>query len=389
MPSPTCSSSPSVVASAGVASTAASRTSGRLSSPTTASAGRVPRALEQRHRDVRAAGPDVQQCQRADMRRERVDRRRAEVHAAELAIDPAQVAQVARKRRKVVERTVEQLDGVGAAVHRCRVRRPRTMPPMIVVAGEALIDLLIDPDGGWPRSRAAGRSTRPGRSPGSAARSRSLVLSTDRFGRVLHDALEADGVDLSVTTTTDAPTTLAIAELDERGGATYRFHIAGTSAGSLRADALAAALATRPAALHVGTLGLVIEPMASVLSSGVGGADERTLVMLDPNCRPLAVADRTAYLERIDAVLARTDVVKASLDDLAYLRPGIAATDAAREMLGRGPAVAILTDGGRPVRVMTRDAVVEVPVPQVEVVDTVGAGDAFGGAFLARWISAT
>ena len=60
---------------------------------------------------------------------ERVDRRRAQVHATEVAIDPPQVAQVAGQRRQVVERTVEQLDGVGAAVHRCRVRRPRPSRP--------------------------------------------------------------------------------------------------------------------------------------------------------------------------------------------------------------------------------------------------------------------
>ena len=87
------------------------------------------RPFEERHRDVRAAGPDVEHRQRVDVGRERVDRRRAQVNATEVSIDASQVAQVAGQRRQVIERTVEQLDGVGAAVHRCRVRLPRPCRP--------------------------------------------------------------------------------------------------------------------------------------------------------------------------------------------------------------------------------------------------------------------
>ena len=45
-----------------------------------------------------------------------------------------------------------------------------------------------------------------------------------------------------------------------------------------------------------------------------------------------------------------------------------------------------MTDGPRPVLIVTRAGVVEVAIPAVSIVDTVGAGDAFGGGFLARWI---
>ncbi|HEV8401614.1 MAG TPA: PfkB family carbohydrate kinase [Candidatus Limnocylindrales bacterium] len=258
---------------------------------------------------------------------------------------------------------------------------------MIVVAGEALFDQLVRPDGTLLAV--------PGGGPFNVARTIARLggevaflgaLSMDAFGRRLRDALVADGVDLSMTMSTDAPTTLAIAELDAHGSARYRFHTAGTSVEDLGEDALAAALAARPAALHVGSLGLVIEPVASVLGAGVARADERTLVMLDPNCRPAAIADRRGYLARLDPVIARSDVVKASVDDLAYLRPGATPATAARELVERGPAVVVVTDGGRPVRVVTRGQAFEVPVPAVDVVDTVGAGDAFGGAFLARWI---
>ena len=120
------------------------------------------------------------------------------------------------------------------------------MAPMIVVAGEALIDLLVDPDGGLTATAGGG----PFNTARTIARLGGQVaylgcLSSDRFGSTLRAALIGDGVDLSLALTTDAPTTLAIAELDERGAATYRFHIAETSAPRVGQKTVAAALAMR------------------------------------------------------------------------------------------------------------------------------------------------
>jgi fructokinase len=203
---------------------------------------------------------------------------------------------------------------------------------------------------------------------------------------MLRDALAIDGVDLSLAEVTAAPTTLAIAELDDSGTATYRFHTAATSAPALTGEAVRAAIATNPQALHVGSLGLVLQPMAQALADGVVRTAPATLVMIDPNCRPLVVPDRSAYLERLAAVLRRADIVKVSAADLAYLAPEAPAVVAARELLDKGPAAVLLTDGPNPVVCLTPTSTFEVDVPHAPVVDTVGAGDAFGGAFLAHWI---
>ncbi len=258
---------------------------------------------------------------------------------------------------------------------------------MIIVAGEALIDLLVHPDG---RLAAV-----PGGGPFNTARTIARLggevaflgcLSTDRFGEMLRGTLGDDGVDLSMILPTDAPTTLAIAELDERGAATYRFHTAETSAPGLSAAAVREALATGPQAFHIGTLGLILEPMAGALIDGLAEVPAAALVMVDPNPRPLVIHDRAAYLARLDAVWHRADVVKASREDLGYLAPDRSAEAAARDILDRGPAVVIVTDGGDRILVVTRDETVGYPVPPIRVVDTVGSGDAFGGGFLARWI---
>ncbi len=259
---------------------------------------------------------------------------------------------------------------------------------MIAVAGEALIDLILRPDGSL--------TANPGGGPYNAARTVARLggdalflgrLSDDRFGTLLRSRLEADGVDLSAAVSTSDPTTLAVAELDDGGAASYHFYFAGTSAPGLTVADLAG-LPAHTRALHVGTLGLVLEPMASTYEQLVAGVDPAVVVMVDPNCRPTVIKDAVAYRARLDRVLARTDVVKVSGDDLEWLSPGVPVLDAARALLGAGPQVVLLTDGSAGVHVLTPLAELTVDVPAITVVDTVGAGDSFGGAFVHAWCSA-
>ena len=258
---------------------------------------------------------------------------------------------------------------------------------MIVVAGEALIDLLVLPD---DQVRAT-----PGGGPYNTARTIARLgldvaflgrLSTDRFGRRLAGELRRDGVDLGSVVSTDDLTTLAIAELDPDGGATYRFHFTETSAIGLTADEARTALDRAPAAVHLGTLGLTIEPIASSLAGLALELPATTLLMVDANSRPAAIEDPPSYVTRLRRVLGRAAIVKASVEDLAYLIPGTTPFDVARHLVATGSGVVLITDGPRPVRVVGIGVDLEVLVPRVAVVDTVGCGDAFGGAFLARWV---
>lgn len=258
---------------------------------------------------------------------------------------------------------------------------------MIVVAGESLVDLLVEPT---MRVAAA-----PGGGPFNTARTIARLggevaflsrISSDRFGTDARRRLVADGVRIEHVEATDDPTTLAVAELDDAGHATYRFYVDGTAAPGLSTEAVTGALEVLPRAVHVGTLGLVLEPMASALDGLVAGLDPSTLLMIDINARPSATPDPSAYRDRVDRMLARADVVKASVDDLAYLYPGSDAEGALARIAGAGPRAVLRTDGGGPVVVAVGEARVELPSPPVKVVDTVGAGDAFGGGFLHAWV---
>jgi len=258
---------------------------------------------------------------------------------------------------------------------------------MITVTGEALIDLVIDGDGS-PRPRPGGGPFNTARTIGRLGLAPVFLgrLSRDSFGHLLRSRLDQDGVMLAVPQLADAPTTLAVVDVDAAGAPRYRFYLAGTSSAALDYPLLTAALPDRLTALHAGTLALVMEPIATSIERLITtDLPPGTLVMIDPNCRPAAIADRSAYLARLARILHRADVVKVSVEDLAYLYPGATARAAALALLGQGPRLVLVTDGPRPARAFLPGQEMSVEVPEVQVVDTIGAGDAFGGAFLAWW----
>jgi fructokinase len=258
----------------------------------------------------------------------------------------------------------------------------------ILVGGEALYDLVIDdagaltghPGGGpFNTARTIGRLRQPVAFLGR--------LSTDRLGATHERMLGDDGVDLGCVVRTAEPTTLALASLDAIGAASWSFYATGTAAAGLTPEDALAALPARVAALHVGTLGLVLEPLATALEAVVQRLAGETMVVVDPNCRPQVIDDPEAFRARLERVLAFADLVKVSEEDLAWLDPDRSWPDAARDLLERGPRAVLLTRGPDGATVITAGADTPIaPVP-TEVVDTIGAGDAFGGAFLAWWIS--
>lgn len=256
---------------------------------------------------------------------------------------------------------------------------------MIVVCGEALIDVIHNRDGT--------RHSAPGGGPFNTARALARLgvpvaflgrLSTDPSGKLLTDRLAADGVDLRLASFGPEPTTRAIATVLADGTTAYEFLHEGTSAPSLAADMLPVQLGHEVDAIHFGSLGLVFEPMASSLAALVQRDRAGRLVMVDPNMRS-GLIDDGDYRDRLQAGIAASSIVKASEADIAFLMPGTSIENAAAAMVGNGASLAVVTLGERGAFAAHRDLRVHVPAPQVEVVDTIGAGDAFGAGLLA-WL---
>jgi len=254
----------------------------------------------------------------------------------------------------------------------------------VLVCGEALIDVLENGDGIQHRTAGGG--------PFNTARALARLgvptsflgrLSTDSSGRELARLLGADGVDLNLATFGPEPTTTAIAHVDGDGLAEYEFVVEGTSAPNLTMAMVPEQLPAGISALHVGTLGLALEPMASTLTALIKRECRRLPIMLDPNIRAAAVSD-PAYRERLQSVVSVASIVKASVDDLAWLYPGIDYRAATRRMLGLGVRLVVVTLGASGAFGATENVSVAVAAPEVDVVDTIGAGDTFGAALLTR-----
>ena len=256
---------------------------------------------------------------------------------------------------------------------------------MIVVCGEALIDVIAKPDGT--------RESTPGGGPFNTARALARLgvpaaflgrLSSDELGRTLSTALFADGVNVDLATVGPEPTTVARARVSEEGLAEYDFVFEGTSAPNLSLGMLPVQLGHGVTALHVGTLGLVFEPMASSLVALVRRDHEGRLVMLDPNVRP-GIVPEDQYRETLSEMVVMSTILKASDSDLRWMYPSLTPEQAAERILDKGVRLVVVTHGEQGAFGAHRDLRIRVAAPRVKVVDTVGAGDAFGAGLLA-WL---
>ena len=261
------------------------------------------------------------------------------------------------------------------------------MTPPVVVAGEALVDLAPTND--------AALAALPGGGPFNTARALGRLgqattflggVSRDRLGRAIAAALASDGVALDSRLRTDSPTSLALAEIDASGAATYGFYLSGTSALELTPDLALQMLPQAVGALHVGSLGILLEPMASAAEALMKSVSGRAPVMLDPNVRPSMIRDLDGFRSRLVRLLGSADILKVSDADLETLAPDVPPLEAARAMLSHGPRLVLLTFGSRGAVAVHASGSITVTSPEVAVVDTIGAGDIFSGAWLARWI---
>ncbi len=257
---------------------------------------------------------------------------------------------------------------------------------MLLCAGEALIDML-------PRKTEGGEAAfapYPGGSVFNTAVAASRLgvktglfsgLSTDLFGERLTAVLTAAGVDHRLAARSDRPTTLAFVTLNA-GQASYAFYDENT-AGRMLSDADLPELPEDVTAVFFGGISLAVEPCAEAYATLATRAAADRLVMLDPNIRPGFIADETRFRSRMDRMLAASDVVKISDEDMEWLLGAGALPDLAAHVQAKGPALVLVTQGAEGVTAYGSGDPVHMPATRVEVVDTVGAGDTFNAGFLA------
>lgn len=248
---------------------------------------------------------------------------------------------------------------------------------MFAVVGEALVDLVGQRGG---RTFAA----HPGGSPANVAIGLArlgvpVTLSTrlgeDAFGRMITSHLEASGVVVDPGEP-GADTSLAIATL-AAGVASYDFRITWDVA-SLPP------LPIETRCLHTGSLATVLPPGDQAVIDLVRRERERGRVTIsyDPNVRPALLGQPERARPNIETLVALSDVVKASDEDLRWLYPGESDEEVAWRWLATGPVLVVVTRGEGGVFAVSQHREIRRPAVQVDLVDTVGAGDSFTSGLL-------
>ena len=242
-----------------------------------------------------------------------------------------------------------------------------------LVVGEALIDVIVGADGttrehvgGSPANVAFGLGRL-----GDAVTLLTRVGADERGARIVNH-LEAAGVEVIAAEGVDRTAT-ATATLGPDGSARYLF--------DLEWD-VDTALAPTADVLHVGSIGALMKPGADAVSALVASRRPSTVISFDPNIRPALLGPHDEVQHQVENLVALSDVVKVSSEDLEWLYPALSAVEAAARWGQAGAALVVMTDGAAGALAFSRGERLAVPARRVQVVDTVGAGDSFMAGLL-------
>ncbi|MFJ1896076.1 PfkB family carbohydrate kinase [Streptomyces sp. NPDC088115] len=257
-------------------------------------------------------------------------------------------------------------------------------PDAVLVMGEALIDLVPSADD--PRTHRA----QPGGAPANVAAGLALLgtpswfaggLGGDGFARLIEDRLVSAGTRLDLCARSELPTALAVADPGPDGTG-YHFHLADTATFRLPDRTVEAG---RFGAVYAGGLAAVVAPAAGAVAATARAGAEHSVLVVDPNVREDRTLDRASAVRRLRELCGRARILKVSDEDVAALWPG-ASPEETCGLLAAENRLVVLTRGAAGSTAFVPDVGrVSVSAVRVEVVNTIGAGDAFMAGML-NWL---
>ena len=263
----------------------------------------------------------------------------------------------------------------------------------VIAIGELLIDFTVDrvQEDGYPVMAA-----HPGGAPANFLAAlakygkKTAMLSkvgNDAFGRQLRETLQQVGIDnRGVVTADDAFTTLAFVTRDERGEREFSFARKPGADMLLRESDLDFSMIDDAKTVHFGTLSMTDEPARSTCRRVVEYARKAgTLLTFDPNLRePLWASLDDAKTQMLWGC-GHADVIKISDNEVEFLF-GCSVEEGAQILLERyGAKLVFVTLGKDGCLFANRSGAGRVPgLTGIDVIDTTGAGDIFGGSAVAR-----
>ncbi len=237
-----------------------------------------------------------------------------------------------------------------------------------LVIGEALIDVVehrgaVEHVGGSPLNVAVGLA-RLGRDVDFLTH-----IADDEAGRRIADYVKSSGARLVPGSTSASQTPTAVATIADNGSAAYTFDLEWRLSGTPEV--------APPLFVHTGSIAAVREPGCLAVAALLDAYHVSATVSFDPNVRPSLIVDGNSARARIAHLVERSDIVKVSDEDLSWIDPGHPPERTARSWLASGPAIVVVTMGALGSLAFCRAGETRVAARPVQVVDTVGAGDAF------------
>ncbi|EKS6886307.1 aminoimidazole riboside kinase [Enterobacter bugandensis] len=254
----------------------------------------------------------------------------------------------------------------------------------IWVLGDAVVDLLPDGEGkllqcpgGAPANVAVGIARLGGKSAFIGR------VGDDPFGRFMAKTLADERVDVKHMRLDPAHrTSTVVVDLDDHGERSFTFMVRPSADLFLEP----ADLPTFSAGewLHVCSIALSAEPSRSATFQAMDAIRKAGgYVSFDPNIRPDLWPDENALRRCLQQALQSADVVKLSVEELAFLTGDADAQEGLNTLMQRCPArLVLVTQGKEGVIAWHQGAVKHYPATPVQCVDTTGAGDAFVAGLL-------
>jgi 5-dehydro-2-deoxygluconokinase len=263
----------------------------------------------------------------------------------------------------------------------------------VITMGRIGVDIYPQSDGPLESVTAFARSlggTATNVAVASARLGRRVAVITkvgeDPFGRYAIAALQGFGVETElVSTTPHLPTPVVFAELDPPEEPRIWFYRYPKAPDMMLTIEDLDIEAIRDAAIFWATgTGLSDEPSLTATMEALSLRDPDGTTILDLDWRPMLWPDPERAPERYRAALRHASVVVGNRSEVAVAVGELDPRAAAAALLRLGPRLAIVKLGGEGVLVAREAGSEVVPPIRVEVVNGLGAGDAFGGALCHR-----
>jgi len=256
---------------------------------------------------------------------------------------------------------------------------------MIVVIGEALIDLIQDATqvekftavtGGANANvaLALARREHPHQFLGR--------ISGDLFGKQIRKHLADNNVSLDLSINAEQQSTLAFAAIDEQGVATYSFYVENTADWMWQKNELPDLEALSDldvSTVQFGCLTMAMEPGNKIIEAWLAElfSSEGMTLSHDLNVRPAIGVERKSELDRIEKLNRISTIIKASDADIEWLYGDKDFDDVAKDWMGGLPKLVVITRGSEGAVIYRGEDKLEIPGVAIDLQDTVGAGDTF------------